>query len=96
MIKGCNKRVIVMKETGNAMIEEAFFILKPEAGKAAVSESDIIKQANHILEKSIYDERFSHLSMNVAKKRDGSGKFGSFWSGIVIGAIVTAGFFLVL
>lgn len=95
VIKGCNKRVIVMKETGNAMIEEAFFILKPEAGRAGISEGDIIKQANLILEKSAYDERFSRLSMNVAKNKKKS-NFSSFWSGAVIGAIITAGFFLVL
>ncbi len=93
MIKGCNKRVIVMKDTGNAMIEEAFFILKPEAGKNGFSEGDIIKQANRILERSIYDDRFSHLSMNVTKR---DGKFASFWSGAVIGAVITAGLFLML
>ena len=96
MIKGCSKRVIVMKDTGNAMIEEAFFILKPEASRTGVTEGDIIKQANLILEKSFYDDRFSHLSMNVNKKQGGKGRLSSFWSGLVIGAIVTAGFFLVL
>ena len=95
MIKGCNKRVIVMKDTGNDMIEEAFFIIKPEASKSGFSESDMLKQANRILEKSFYDERFSHLSMNVSKHKH-PGNFSSFWSGVVVGAIVTAGFFLIL
>ena len=34
MIKGCNKRVIVMKDTGNDMIEEAFFILKLDVSQS--------------------------------------------------------------
>lgn len=95
MIKGCNKRVIVMKETGSTMIEEAFFILSPAACKAGISEGDIIKQANSILERSFYDDRFAKLSMNISKK-ERNGHFPSFWSGVVIGAIITAGLFLVL
>ena len=95
MIKGCNKRVIVMKDTGNAMIEEAFFILKPEAAKSGFAREDIVKQANRILEKSMCDDRFSHLSVNSSGKSK-NGSFSSFFSGAVIGAIVTAGILLML
>jgi len=92
VIKGCNKRVIVMKDTGNAMIEEAIFIIKPGTDKSFVGEDDIIKHANSILDKRAYD-RFSGLSMNVVKP--GRNKsFASFWSGMVIGAIVSAGIIL--
>ena len=95
MIKGCNKRVIVMKETGNAMIEEAFFILRPESGKS-ISEDDIIKQANRILEKSVYNESFSHLPMNVAERKGRSGRIACFWSGLILGAVITAGLSLII
>ena len=95
VIKGCNKRVIVMKDTGNAMIEEVFFILKPEASKSGFAENDIVRQANKILEKSIYDERVPHISMNTAKGNT-KGKLSSFFSGAVIGAVITAGIVLML
>lgn len=94
MIKGCNKRVIVMKDTGNDMIEEAIFIIKPGCDKGFVGEDDIIKHANSILDKNAYNNRFSDLSMNVVKGRKNTG-FASFWSGMVIGAIVSAGIILV-
>ena len=92
MIKGCNKRVIVMKETGNAMIEEAFFILKAEQSGKGISEGDIIKQANRILEKSMGDEKLFSLARPSQKK----GGFSCFFSGAVIGALIMAGLFLVL
>ena len=67
MIKGCNKRVIVMKETGNEMIEEAFFILRPGFEKAYVSQSDILCQANTILSSGDCVDRFSSICMNYKK-----------------------------
>ncbi len=94
MIKGCNKRVIVMRETGNAMIEEAFFILKTESSGTGVTEGDIIRQANRILERSLADEKLCGLSRSASKY--GKGGFTGFFSGVVIGAIVTAGFFLII
>ena len=50
-------------------IEEAFFILKPDMSKSGISESEILKHANKILDKSLYDDRFNHLAMNVSKKK---------------------------
>jgi len=92
VIKGCNKRVIVMKETGNAMIEEAFFILKAEPSGMGVTEGDIIKQANRILEKSRGDEKLFSLARPTQK----SSGFSCFFSGAVIGALITAGLFLII
>lgn len=67
MIKGCNKRVIVMKETGNEMIEEAFFILRPGFEKSAVSRGDLLCHANTILSKAESADRFSSICMNYQK-----------------------------
>lgn len=95
MIKGCNKRVIVMKDTGNEMIEEAFFILKPEASRTGISESELVKHANRILDKSMYGERLSSLSVNVSKKKEKSRLF-PFFSGVVLGAVIMAGVLLII
>ena len=89
LIKGCNKRVIVMKDTGNDMIEEAFFILRPVSGKSAISEGDLLKHANSILEKSLYNDRFSSLSMNVSKPQKKTWKFGAFCFGVIVGITVS-------
>ncbi len=89
MIKGCNRRVIVMKDTGNDMIEEAIFVLKSAGEKNGFSENDIIRHANSILDDGARKERFSSLSMNVTKPKRFS-RLSGFLSGLVIGAL-TAG-----
>lgn len=96
MIKGCNKRVIVMKDTGNEMIEEAIFILKAVSGKNAVSDNDIIKHANSILEKSRFDERFSLLSMNVSKEPQPAKKHTFFFTGMAVGILISAAVFFII
>ena len=70
MIKGCNKRVIVMKDTGNDMIEEAFFILKPDVSQSKNKQSgtaDILKQASLILDAKGCEQPFSDVRLNVNK-----------------------------
>lgn len=69
MIKGCSKRVIVMKETGNDMIEEAFFILKPGIQKKSLSESDLVTQAKSLLEKSERNTRFNGMNVNFVRQK---------------------------
>ena len=89
LIKGCNKRVIVMKETGNEMIEEAFFILRPGGEKGLVSHEDVLEYANGILSHSSEDKCFSRLPMLARKKR--GGYFAYFFMGTILGALLSAG-----
>ena len=92
MIKGCNKRVIVMKETGNAMIEEAIFILKSGGGRGETfSEADIIRHANSILDKGALADRTSQISRLKAKKTHGA---VGFFAGALTGAFVVLGVLL--
>lgn len=95
MIKGCNRRVIVMRDTGNDMIEEAIFVLKSACEKNGFSENDIIRHANSILDEGARKERFSHLSMNVTKPGKNS-RVSAFLSGLVIGALVAGGIVFIL
>ena len=50
MYKGCQKKMIMLKNTGSEMFEEAYFILKDKNGQAAkLSETDMIREANRIV-----------------------------------------------
>ncbi len=46
--KGCEKRMIMLKNTGSELFEEAYFILNSKKSKQA-STSDMIKEANRIV-----------------------------------------------
>lgn len=47
MVKGCQRRIILLRGTGSGMFEEAYFILKPE--KANAPEQLMIAEANRII-----------------------------------------------
>lgn len=46
--KGCEKRMIMLKNTGSDLFEEAYFILSNKKN-AELSRNDMIKEANRIL-----------------------------------------------
>ena len=46
--KGCEKRMIMLKNTGSELFEEAYFILNSKKS-SSVSHNDMIKEANRII-----------------------------------------------
>ena len=50
-LRGCRKRVICVEKPDSRLFEEALFVLREEAG--AVPESDMLAEANRILEESM-------------------------------------------
>ena len=47
--KGCQKRMIMLKNTGSELFEEAYFILKESKNGSLANENDMIKEANRIV-----------------------------------------------
>lgn len=47
MIKGCSKRVVVVKDIDSKLFEEAFFIVKPENAKK-YAEADYLGEAGRL------------------------------------------------
>ena len=45
--KGCEKRIIMIKNTGSELFEEAYFVLRNESRN---EESDMVAEANRIIE----------------------------------------------
>jgi hypothetical protein len=53
-MKGCQKRIIVMKNTGSNIFEEAYFILKDNAVRTqAISEHDMVGEAARIIAENL-------------------------------------------
>ena len=91
MIKGCNKRVIVMKNTGHDMIEEAFFILKADAAKSGgdFTETDLVNEANRILDAKGASYPFGDMKLNVNAPPSGKSRLSAFLWGVVAGLTIT-------
>ena len=58
MLRGCQKKVVVLKDTGSDMFEEAYFIVKPEIEKK--SDFDIISEATKIISESSFKIEKGH------------------------------------
>ena len=52
MIRGAEKRMIVVRTRDSRLFEEAYFVVRPEAERMGREESDMLLEANRILESS--------------------------------------------
>lgn len=52
MIKGAQKQMLVIRTGGSRYFDEAYFILRRELPRQGAARSDILKEANRILEES--------------------------------------------
>ena len=53
MLRGCQKKIILLKNTGSELFDEAYFILREDAPvRSLPAEPDMIREANRILEES--------------------------------------------
>lgn len=52
MIKGAQKRLIVVKTTGSPFFDEAYFVLRNEATGSGKVKRDMLSEANRILRDS--------------------------------------------
>ena len=50
MIKGCQKKIVHITNTGSPYFEEAYFILKQGGIKGSAGDKDIVKEALRITE----------------------------------------------
>jgi hypothetical protein len=88
MIKGCQKKIILLKDTGSDFFEEAYFILKSDATISKSKETDMVKAATKIVTDSL-------TSQNKEKKKVKlNSKAINFMIGALCGAIVCGMLFL--
>ena len=53
MVRGCQRRVVFIKNTESKIFSEAYFILSDEAYKESHTDEDIIREANRIIDESV-------------------------------------------
>lgn len=53
MLRGAEKRMIVVRTRDSRMFEEAYFVVRPEADRGGGDEPDMLWEANRILESSM-------------------------------------------
>ncbi len=80
MIKGASRRMVVLKNTGSPLFEEAYFILREEA-EAKGPRADMVSEANRIVAANTIPPR--------EKKQKGNGLLMTFC--FLLGALLGGG-----
>ncbi len=96
MIRGAQKRMIVVRTRDSRVFEEAYFVMRREAEGDGASEQDMIREANRILERSLPRERL--VPAPPAQTRPKARRGGFFWftAGLLCGGGSTGILFLLL
>lgn len=84
-MKGTQKKMLLLKNTGSDIFDEAYFILKDRFPAVTVSESEMIKEANRIVSENLISGYFTG---GKAKKKPNS--LQSFVVGLALGICATA------
>ncbi len=53
MVKGCERRIVHLKNTGSSVFEEAFFLMKEEKSEKPPSYAAMVREATRIIEENI-------------------------------------------
>jgi hypothetical protein len=91
MVRGCQRKVIFLKNTDSKIFSEAYFIVDDRA--LSTSESDMVREANRII-----DENLAHTTVNGERRRGVGRILGAMLRGIpafIIGAGVAGAICLI-
>ena len=96
MIRGAQKRMIVLRTRDSRVFEEAYFVMRRDAEGDGTCEQDMIREANRILERSLPRERSSPAHRTQSGQRSGKGGFFWFTAGLLSGGGITGALCLLL
>ena len=85
MIKGCQRRVIVVKGDDESMFECAYFVLKNDKNHDSPSEGDMIAEADKIIRES---GQITNKKATEKEKKDYKKSFIPFSVGALIGSVI--------
>ena len=82
-MRGYQKKVIFLKNTGSHLFDEAYFVVSREGEAAHVEQSDMVFEANRIIKESLEGKE-------LRLRRESGGKFFGFVIPFFLGALITS------
>jgi hypothetical protein len=82
MIKGCQKRMIFVKNTGSDLFDEAYFILKDDVPSNSELDGNIVRAATAIINQSGF------LRQSAPKRRQKRGGVIPFLLGVAFASAI--------
>lgn len=68
-MRGCQRKVIYLKNTGSHLFDEAYFVVSREGEFSGVGQSDMVVEANRIIDESLKDESGKRKDRRLAWTR---------------------------
>ena len=65
MVRGCQKKIIYLKNTGSEVFCEAYFVVNEKMLGEDIPECDMVKEANRILDECISIEENTGLAIRI-------------------------------
>ncbi len=89
MIKGCSKRMIVLKNTGSELFDEAYFVVKPHRAVSSFKgEKAFIDEAHRILNEAGFSPSYLKSKERPLKSVFFSGALCGLFFGFACAAII--------
>ena len=88
MLKGCQKKIVFLKDTGSDFFEEAYFVLKCEVNDSLIHSKDIINEATMVI---------NNYSNEGSSSKSSSKKISRvlwFFIGFVLSFVITLSVYL--
>ena len=87
MVRGCQKKIIYLKNTGSEVFDEAYFVVNDKALGKDVAECDMVLEANRILDECIFIEDKTSVPSKILVfiKR----KITPVLIGVILGVVIT-------
>ncbi len=91
-MRGYQKKVIFLKDTGSHLFDEAYFVVSRRGEEAHIEQTDMIYEANRIIRESLMDKE---TGIKGRKRGLRSGFFLPFFLGAFITLLLGLGVYLI-
>ena len=81
-MRGYQKKVIFLKDTGSHLFDEAYFVVSRKGEEAHIEQSDMVFEANRIIKESLEDK-------DVRIRGEGSKSKSGFFVPFFLGAFIS-------
>ena len=91
-MRGYQKKVIFLKDTGSHLFDEAYFVVSRKGEEANIEQTDMVYEANRIIRESLMDKE---SRIKERKKKLSVSLFLSFFLGVIITLLTGFGCYLI-
>lgn len=92
-MRGYQKKVIFLKDTGSHLFDEAYFVVSRKGEEAHVEQSDMVFEANRIIKESLGDKE---MRIRGEGNKSRLGFFVPFFLGAFITSLTAIGIYLIV